>query len=244
MVDSRRRDFLIQGAALGAAAALPGCTDAPHIPAPRPVPWKMKGLASAKTRFEVLPDGRLFLGIRHDVLRGITPAMLVWWFQNLEGDLTVGGRTWPRYLVWHPVDHIAIRYARRLPDGSVGPGARIHIQEAFGGRPEYFVNVVSTIEKLDETGFVHVPRIAGVDLARMEYTFTPVKGGTLYENSMTVGPATPLARPLFNQVRPHVYPDDKARAWLLHNIEEVGNFEHFLPALDARSVKPEPGRAG
>lgn len=166
MADSGRRDFLIKGAALGVAAALPGCTDAPYIPPPRPVPWKMKGLASAQTRFEVLPDGRLFLGIRHDVLRGIAPAMLVWWFQNLEGELTVGGKTWPRYLVWHPVDHIAVRYARRLPDGSVGPGAKIHIQEAFGARPEYFVNAVTTIEKLDETGFVHAARVAGLDLAR------------------------------------------------------------------------------
>lgn len=223
-----RRSFL----KAAAVSVLPACTPAAQIPPPRPVPWKMKPVESASTRFELLPDGRLFLGIRHDVLRGVTPAMLVWWFSNLEGDMVLEGRTLPRYHVWHPVDHIAIRYARRRPDGSIGPGAQIHIREAFAGRPEYLVDAVTTIEKLDETGFIHVRRPGRLDVVRLHYAFTPVSGGTLYENSMTVGLDEPLLRPLFNSlVRPRVFPDDMARAWLKHNIEEVGNFEHFLPAL-------------
>lgn len=228
---SSRRTFL----KAAAVSVLPACTPAVQIPPPRPVPWKMKPLESAATRFEFLPDGRLFLGIRHDVLRGVTPAMLAWWFANLEGEMEMGGRAWPRYLIWHPVDHIAIRYARRRADGSIGPGAQIHIQEAFGGRPEYLVDVVTTIEKLDESGFVHVRRVLDRDVARLEYSFTAVKGGTLYENSMTLGPDRPIARQIFNSlVRPRIFPDHQARAWLLHNIEEVGNFEHFLPALYER----------
>jgi len=101
----------------------------------------MKNVDSARTERRLLPDGRLHLHIRHDVLRGVTPAMLVWWFRHLEGTIEVGGR-----------------YARRLPDGSVGPGAKIHIREA----------------------------------------------------------------------------------WLRHNVEEVGNFEHFLPALYAREATEPP----
>lgn len=227
-----RRQFLTAAAAV---SLLPACTPALQIPPPRAVPWKMKPLESATTRFEFLPDGRLYLHIRHDLLRGVTPAMLVWWFSNLEGDMVLEGRTLPRYQVWHPVDHIAIRYARRRPDGSIGPGAQIHIQEAFGGRPEYLVDVVTTIEKLDESGFVHSRRVVARDVVRLEYSFTAVQGGTLYENSMTVGPDRPVARQIFNSlVRPRVFPDHQARAWLLHNIEEVGNFEHFLPALYER----------
>src|SRR5688572_2825586 len=152
------------------------------IPAPRRVPWKLKGLDTAKTRFEFLPDGRLFLHIRHDLLRGVTPAMLVWWFSNLESEITLDGKVWPGYLIWHPVDHIGIRYARRRPDGTIGPGAKIHIREALGGRPDYLVNVVSTIEKLDETGFIHAVRLLGMELIRLEYTFTPTRDGTVYEN--------------------------------------------------------------
>jgi hypothetical protein len=197
----------------------------------------MKPLSSAETECRYLDDGRLYLHIRHDVLRGVTPRMLVWWFQHLEGDIEIGGRTYPRYHVWHPVDHIDVRYARRRPDGTIGPGAQIHIREAFAGNPDYLVDIVSTIEKLDETGFAHGPRHLGISLARLEYAFTPVSGGTLYENSMTIGPEQPMLRSVFNTlVRPRVYPDHKARAWLTHNVEEVGNFEFFLPELYAREA--------
>ena len=197
----------------------------------------MKPLSSAETEFRFLDDGRLHLHIRHEVLRGVTPKMLVWWFQHLEGDIEIAGRIHPRYLIWHPVDHIAVRYARRRPDGTIGPGAKIHIREAFGGNPDYSVDIVTTIEKLDETGFVHAPRHLGVRLAVLEYAFMPVAGGTFYENSITFGPEKPLLRPLFNQLlRPLVYPDDKARAWLRHNVEEVGNFEFFLPELYAKEA--------
>jgi hypothetical protein len=199
----------------------------------------MKSLDSARTELRFLSDGRLHLHIRHDVLRGVTPAMLVWWFQHLEGTIEVAGRTYPRYHVWHPVDHIAVRYARRLPDGSVGPGAKIHIQEAFAGNPRWLVDIVTTIERLDEGGFVHAPWVGGVRMAVLDYAFTPVPGGTLYENSITFGPEHPVARALVNRfVRPRMFPEDKARAWLRHNVEEVGSFEHFLPALYAQQARP------
>jgi len=200
----------------------------------------MKRVESAETEMRLLPDGRLHLHIRHEVLRGVTPAMLVWWFQHLEGTIELQGRTWPRYHIWHPVDHIAIRYARRLPDGSVGPGAKIHIREALAGNPDWLVDIVTTIERLDEGGFVHAPWIGGVRVASLEYAFTPVPGGTLYENSITVGPENPIGRIFVNRlVRPRLFPDDKARAWLRHNVEEVGNFEFFLPELYACRARPE-----
>lgn len=79
------------------------------------------------------------------------------------------------------------------------------------------------MERSDETGFVHGPWLLGVRVARLDYTFTPVEGGTRYENSITLGPEPPLLRPFFkNAVRPRLFPDDKARAWLKHNVEEVG----------------------
>ena len=201
----------------------------------------MKDLSSAETEFRTLDDGRLYLRIRHDLLRGVTPRMLVWWFSNLEGNIELDGRVWPRYQIWHPIDHISIRYARRRPDDSIGPGAQLHIREAFGGNLDYLVDIVSTIEKLDETGFVHGPLLLGAQMARLEYRFTPVHEGTLYENSVTVGPRLAAAQGLFNTVvRPRVFSDDKARAWLKHNVEEVGNLQYFLPGLYARETR---GRA-
>ena len=234
-----RRRFLrnaFGGAGLAAVGLHPtGCAGEPPIalPPPRPVPWRLKDLSSAGTELRTLADGRLHLSIRHEVLRGVTPRMLVWWFANLEGEMTLAGKTWPRYLVWHPVDHISVRYARRRPDGSIGPGAQIHIREALGARLDYLVDVVTTIEKLDEGGFAHGLRIFGMQVMRMAYTFTPVAEGTLYENSLTLGPDAAPLRPLFNGIRSRLFPDDRGRAWLKHNVEEVGSFEHFLPGLYA-----------
>ena len=70
----------------------------------------------------------------------------------------------------------------------------------------------------------------------MDYSFTSVAGGTRYANSLTVGIDRPaLLRPLVNQaIRPWLFPEDMGRAWLTHNVEEVGNFQFFLPALYAK----------
>ncbi len=74
-----------------------------------------------------------------------------------------------------------------------------------------------------------------MQVARLESTFTPVKDGTLFENSITFGPDVPLLRAFFNRiVRPRGFPDDKARAWIRHNVEEVGNYEYILHELYAR----------
>jgi len=47
------------------------------------------------------------------VIRGVTPAMLVWWFKHVERRFLYDGQRLNRYRVWHPRDHIAIKYLRR-----------------------------------------------------------------------------------------------------------------------------------
>ena len=193
----------------------------------------MKPLESAQTEVKRLPDGRLVFAIVHDLIRAVTPQMLVWWFNNMEGDHDVGFGPAPRYRLWHPVDHVALTYVRPATDGRrFGAGAQVRIQELFGGRPENAIDVVSTIEFLDETGFAHADRVFGRPVAEMRYRFDAVPGGTRYENSLTVGlPGIAL----FNDVvRPWLFSEAKGRAWLTHNVEEVGNFEFFLPALFAQ----------
>lgn len=204
------------------------------LPPPIEVPWTTKPLESARTRMEVLDDGRLHLSIVHDLLPGVTPEMLRWWFQHLEGDMDLEGRRVPRYRVWHPRDHVAFRYGRRTDP--IGPGSVFVIQEVLARNPRWAIDVRSPVVRLDEGGFGHRPQVHGLPLARMDYTFTRVPGGTRYENSLTFGvEGRPmLTRALNAQARRIAFPDGKGRAWLQHNVEEVGNFEHFLPALYAR----------
>jgi len=190
----------------------------------------MKPLESAKTAVTRLPDGRLQFSIVHDLLRGVTPAMLVWWFDNMDGEHDVGFGPAPRYRLWHPVDHVALTYVKPARDGRrFGPGAQVRIQELFGARPEYAVDVVSTIEFLDETGFAHADRVLGRPVAELRYRFHADAAGTRYENTLTVG--APGFKLLNDHVRPLLFSEEKGRAWLKHNVEEVGNFELFLPGL-------------
>lgn len=219
----------------------PACYPASYTGVPQPValPWALKPMGSAQYGIDELPDGRLRHWIRHEELKGVTPRMLAWWFAHLEGHVVVQGRRIDRYRVWHPYDHVHASYARRLPDGSVGPGAVLRLKEVLGGNPRFVVDVTSEIEKLDEEGFIHNPILHGVrGLARMEYIFRPTANGTLYENCLVVGRAGRAGRLLAPLLHRIAFPPGKGEAWLRHNIEEVGMFENFLPQL----YRQETGR--
>ncbi len=187
--------------------------------------------------------------IRHDIVRGVTPAMLSWWFRNLEGWIEFGGRRYNRYRssgTRRTTVHAS--YARplaALPSGlgsrHVGrDGAAIRLIEVLGRNEKFVVDTVTHIERLDEGGFIHNPEVFGrTGVARMEYTFEPVPDGTLYENCLIIGTSLPVLRfanPLLARL---AFDDAHGRAWLRHNIEEVGMFENFLPAL----YRQETGRS-
>jgi len=204
----------------------------PRPPEPVTLPWGLKPLGSAECGAERLADGRLSYWIRHEIVKGVTPRMLVWWFSHLEGDVEIAGQQVNRYRAWHPYDHVHASYARRLPDGSIGPGAAIRLREFLGADPRFDVDVVTDIERLDEEGYVHNPRIHGVSgLVRMEYRFARVADGTLYENRILIGSAGGWRRAISPLIERFAFDVAHGRAWLRHNVEEVGAFEHFLPTL-------------
>ncbi len=167
--------------------------------APRPIDWAMKPLESAETGVKTLADGRLELTIRHDKLKGVTPAMLGWWFRNIDGMMRYEGRMYPRYHVWHPVDHIHYELAGRATDGTAGPGSRFLIVEAFGANPKHLVNSVADVPRNDDTGITLSVRKFGMEVMRLEHNFTATPEGTLYQSTMHVGAKTLPARRMFNE---------------------------------------------
>ena len=172
--------------------------------------------------------------IRHDVIHGVTPQMLVWWFNNMDGTIEIEGKPYPRYRVWHPRDHVQHQYVR-VPAGGVGPGAVFRIHEVLGRNPAWTVDVHTDILQLDESGFRHRPRVAGLHPVAMDYSFRRVAGGTLYENSLEVG-FHGAPRWLNRLIVARKFDQAHGKAWLLHNVEEVGNFEFFLPQLYASAL--------
>jgi hypothetical protein len=137
--------------------------------------------------------------------------------------------------VWHPRDHVSIELSRRNLDGSTGVGSVLHITEMLGGNPDYLVDVHTKVLKLDETGFSHCPRIHGLRFAQMDYDFVETDEGTLYYNSLTVGVRGVLGKVINPLLRRFAFDEQHGHTWIKHNIEEVGNFESFLPELYAEA---------
>lgn len=200
----------------------------------RPQVGPMKAVGSARTTQALDASGRLVLTIEHDTLRGVSPAMLRWWFENLGHEMSFEGRTYPRYLLWHPRDHIHWELARRAPDGGSGQGAYFRIVEAFAANPAYYVDSTEYVEKLDDEGISLVKRIAGLEVFRLEHRFGAVPQGASYRSRMVVGVSSRALGWAFNHwLRPVVFSDAMGSAWLAHNVEEVSMLENLLPLLYA-----------
>ncbi|GAA4113182.1 hypothetical protein GCM10022415_08330 [Knoellia locipacati] len=204
------------------------------MPAPRSRLYPLRELTSAVTSVQDLPHHRRRLTIDHQPLAGVTPAMLHWWFRHLGGEMDYGGHRVPKYLVWHPEDHIRWELARPAPGGGAGEGARFRIVEAFQRRPEFYVDSTETVEKLDETGIRLVRRLAGVPIFQLEHTWSRGASGTHYVSVMDLGARGRAFMPVNRFLTQRTFPDAMARAWLRHNVEEVGLLEHLLPPLLAQ----------
>jgi hypothetical protein len=206
----------------------------------RPVLYPLRPVETAMVRFTAAQHHRRRVTIDHRPLAGVTPEMLLDWFTHLGGTMSYGGVVIHRYLAWHPIDHIRWELTRPAPGGGAAEGARFRIVEAFGGQPEFKVDVVDRVEKLDETGIRLVQRVAGVVVLKLEHTWSAGSDGAHYVSVMDIGARSRLLAPL-NRAICRQFPDEMLRAWVKHNIEEVGQLEYLLPQLKS-SVEAEPAQ--
>jgi hypothetical protein len=197
---------------------------------PLPVLHPLRPVDTARVRVDRRPAGRRRVTIDHRPLEDVTPADLLGWFTSLGQTMEYGGRVVPRYLAWHPLDHVRWELARPAPGGGAAEGARFRIVEQFGGRPEYRVDVVDRVEKLDETGIRLVQRVAGAIVLQLEHTWSAGRGRTHYVSVLDLGVRSRTLAPV-NALLNRRFPDPMVAAWVRHNIEEVGQLEHLLPRL-------------
>jgi hypothetical protein len=205
------------------------------LPPARPVVYPMRSLETAVTDLCELPGHRRRMTIDHRPLRGVTPEMLLWWFQNIGGTMQYAGQEVSNYHAWHPIDHIRWELARPAPGGGAREGARYRIVEAFQGRPEYYVDTVDRVEKLDQTGIRLVRRFAGVQVLQLSHTWSAAADSTHYVSVLEIGALARVFTPVNRYLNQHRFPEAMARAWLLHNVQEVGLLEQLLPIAYAKA---------
>lgn len=202
---------------------------------PRSVPWSLKPLESAETALHYDRHGRMVMTIRHDVLKGLSPEMLAWWFANIGGDMEFDGQRLNKYLVWHPIDHIKWELVSAAPNGTIGPGAVFRIVEAFNADPNMYVDIRDTVIRLSPAGFTLVQLRLGIEVARLNHDFAAVEGGCSYFSTLTIGASLPVVRSILNPLlHRFIFTERMGRAWLRHNVEEVGALEHIVPRIYPR----------
>ena len=212
----------------------------PDVLPARPLLAPLRQMDSAQTSMRRLADGRLLLTIRHAPLLEVTPAMLAWWFANIEGEIEIDGVRYPRYLIWHPYDHISYS-STRLKDGSIGPGVRFTIVEAFGASRSLLVRTRDHVDLLDETGLRLSARKMGIEVFSLHHRFTTEGDGTQYDSTMTFGLPGRLGRIVNPLLTRRLFSERHGQAWLRHNIEEVGLLDHLVPRLYAERDRVAPG---
>lgn len=147
----------------------------------------------------------------------------------------------PRYLVWHPLDHIFYRIVKPAGATTADGGTRVHIREAFQRDPQKLLDVTVTVERVDTNAAIIGDRILGLSALRLVNKFQPVPNGTSYTTELTIGDAGPIGHLGFNYLMGRILPGAQADAWIRHHIEEIGNLENFLPELwsSENTLNPE-----
>jgi len=92
------------------------------MPPARPVQWRLRPKESARITVRTPGSGELQVTIEHAPLGGVTPEMLAWWYGNVMGTMPYVDAMYPRYLVWHPFDHISCEVVKPPANGRVAPG--------------------------------------------------------------------------------------------------------------------------
>lgn len=201
-----------------------------------------KPISSAKwTNITQSKNGSIKVQIERDNLKGVTPEMLKWWFENLASTTTWNGKDFSgveiyNYHLWHHRDHIRITPLTDAPDGTKNNGFRVgaltQIDEQFNDYKDRVHQVMKT-NKLDTSEFsfdILGPKEMAV--GKIIHQYAKVDGGVSFYAETVVDFSIPIISPLLNwTLRPLVFSKKAAEHWIKHNIEETGRTEDILPIL-------------
>ena len=198
----------------------------------RPAWWGYPSVTEAHYAYRVREDGKLEIELEHPVLRGITPAMVAWWYRYLPvSSTTIDDVQYPYYQLFHLSEHGRMRILEPATDGTpgMGVGALVYRQERFG---PFYSKGQGRVLSYGDDGYVVAPVLGPLVLGRIEHRFRAVSGGTLYTVHAVLGSEAPLIGPILNlYLRTRQFPESMLKQWMRHQVEEVGSLVHYLPQL-------------
>jgi hypothetical protein len=96
----------------------------------------------------------------------------------------------------------------------------------------YLVDVVEEVIRLDRTGITLEKRVLGQIVSRLSHDFGNGQDGARYHSTLIVGIDVPVVCHAINAaIRRLVFPEAMGRAWIRHNVEEVGLLVHLIPLV-------------
>ena len=192
------------------------------------------------------PNGNILVQIEHDNIKGVTPEMLKWWFENLGRSTTWNGKDFSGpeiklYHLWHHRDHVAVTPLSNAPDGSINygflEGADSRIEEYFNEFNDHIFQKMHTT-KLDEHEFTFEIKSFGMTFGRISHYYDQTEDGCSFYAETEIGCEIPIIGVIFNWlVLPFLYNKNSAKYWIRHNIEETGRTEDILPVIYANRDK-------
>ena len=202
---------------------------------PRDLPWQLPDYRLADTGWELLPDGRIRTYVEHFFLEDISPAMVMWFYQQLPiATVEYGGDSLPLYHIFHPSEHGTIRVLEPAPNGAAGMarGAMVHREEWFG---PYDSRGSARIVEFSELGMLALPQVAGLPIGEIRHSLRSENGGTAYRVDGLIGSDLPLLGTVVNYyLRTAVFHPAMIEQWQRHQLEEVASLQFFLPQLYAQ----------
>jgi hypothetical protein len=172
-------------------------------------------------------------------MHGVTPQMVRWWFEHSDTSTHFNGRDFtgpavPVYRFWHPYDHIRCGWVHRVYDesGRLAPGSVIEIEENLGA--QYPVRAKARVTQFDDSAFNFDLLLGGlVPAGHLLHEYAETRDGCSFYTEMLLGRDVPLLGRLANALARKLAgaDEDFVRTWIVHNIEESGETEKFVPKL-------------
>lgn len=190
-------------------------------------------------------NGSIRVQIQHDTLKGVTPEMMKWFFENQAKTTTWNGVDFSGeevviYHLWHHRDHVAIKPLTNPKNGinnGFAVGAYTVIQEQFNDYHEMINNKMLTIT-LDETEFTFHIKKFGLTVGKVVHYYSPTPDGIDFYAETHIGIEFPIFGWLMNWLLlPFYYSKKTAAHWIKHNIEETGQSEKIIPILFHQAKK-------